>query len=61
MQLPFLKELLSGARSEMLKIRVKGTIQEPEVSAQSLGTFWTTVDEVLNGGKPSADDKKRNK
>lgn len=61
MQLPFLKELLSGARSEMLKIRVKGTIQEPEVSAQSLGTFWTTVDEVLNGGKPTADDKKRNK
>ena len=45
---------------EMLKIRVKGTIQEPEVSAQSMGTFWTTVDEVLNGGK-AADDKKRYK
>jgi hypothetical protein len=59
MQLPFLKELLSGARGEMLKIRVKGTIQEPEVSAQSMGTFWTTVDEVLNGGKASADDKKK--
>jgi hypothetical protein len=44
----------------MLKIRVKGTIQEPEVSAQSMGTFWTTVDEVLNGGKTS-DDKKRSK
>jgi hypothetical protein len=60
MQLPFLKELWSGARNEMLKIRVKGTIQEPEVSAQSMGTFWTTVDEVLNGGK-AADDKKRSK
>jgi hypothetical protein len=60
MQLPFLKELWSGARNEMLRIRVKGTIQEPEVSAQSMGTFWTTVDEVLNGGK-AADDKKRNK
>jgi hypothetical protein len=59
MQLPFLKELWSGARNEMLKIRVKGTIQEPEVSAQSMGTFWTTVDEVLNGDKKAADDKKR--
>jgi hypothetical protein len=50
MKLPFIKELWRGARDEMLKIQVRGTIQEPEVSARSMGTFWTTVDEVFNGG-----------
>jgi hypothetical protein len=63
MQLPFLKELWSGARNEMLKIRVRGTIQEPEVSAQSMGTFWTTVDEVFKGGdkKPDTPPEKKRK
>ena len=59
MQIPFLKDIWRGARNEMLKIRVRGTIQEPEVSAQSMGTFWTTVDEVFDGGKkPETDEKK---
>jgi hypothetical protein len=59
MQVPFIKELWRGARNEMLKIQVRGTIQEPEVSARTMGTFWTTVDEVLNGGteKPAKTDK----
>jgi hypothetical protein len=60
-----LKEIWSGARDEMLRIRVRGTIHEPQVSAQSMGTFWTTVDEVFNGGdakdQPSADKKRRRK
>ena len=54
-------DLKSGAQKEMLKIRVKGTIQEPEVSAQSMGTFWTTVDEVLNGDKKAAEAAERKK
>ncbi|CAA9383121.1 MAG: hypothetical protein AVDCRST_MAG64-787, partial [uncultured Phycisphaerae bacterium] len=59
MQVPFIKELWRSARNEMLKIEVRGTIQEPEVSARSMGTFWTTVDEVLNGGdKPEKPAKK---
>jgi hypothetical protein len=61
LQLPFIKELLRGARNELLKIHVKGTIKEPEVSARSMGTFWTTVDEVFNGDRKSSDssDKRR--
>jgi hypothetical protein len=61
MQVPFIKELWRGARNEMLRIQVRGTIQEPEVSARSMGTFWTTVDEVFNGGadKPDQPPKKR--
>ena len=61
MKLPFLKELWAGARNEMLKIHVRGTIQEPEVSAQSMGTFWTTVDEVFDKRPADAGDKKRTK
>jgi hypothetical protein len=59
MKLPFLKELWAGARNEMLKIHVRGTIQEPEVSARSMGTFWTTVDEIMDKRPGDADDKKR--
>lgn len=63
MQVPFIKELWRGARNEMLRIQVRGTIQEPEVSARSMGTFWTTVDEVFNGGekpdKPVKSPRKR--
>jgi hypothetical protein len=55
MQVPFIKELWRGARNEMLRIQVRGTIQEPEVSARSMGTFWTTVDEVFNGGGDKPD------
>jgi hypothetical protein len=51
MQIPFIKELWRNARNEMLKIRVTGTIQEPSVKAQSMGTFWTTVDEVFDARK----------
>jgi hypothetical protein len=57
--LPFIKELWSGARNEMLRIRVRGTIQEPEVSAQSMGTFWTTVDDVFKGDARDRTPKKK--
>jgi hypothetical protein len=59
MQIPFLKDIWRGARNEMLKIRVRGTVQEPEVSAQSMGTFWTTVDEVFDAGKKVDGDERK--
>ena len=34
---------------ELLQIQVRGTVQAPKVSAASLHTFTTTVDEVLHG------------
>ena len=58
LKLPFLHELWQGARSEMLKIHVRGTIQEPKVSATSMGTVWTTVDEVFKGESPKKQQPK---
>jgi hypothetical protein len=48
-RLPFVNDLISGARNELFQIRVNGTIQEPKVSAGSFSTITTTVDEVLRG------------
>ena len=48
-KIPFLHELWQGARQELLKINVRGTIQDPKVEPTSLGIFSTTVDEVFKG------------
>lgn len=48
-KLPIVGDLIQGARNEMLQIRVTGTIQKPKVSASSLNTFQTTIDEVVKG------------
>ncbi|MGH7176597.1 MAG: hypothetical protein ACREJC_04385, partial [Tepidisphaeraceae bacterium] len=48
-KVPIIGELIQGARHELLQIHVKGTIQEPKVSAGTMGTFTTTVDEVFRG------------
>ena len=48
-QVPILNDLLKGARNELLKINVKGTITQPKVETSVMGTFTTTVDEVLRG------------
>ncbi len=47
--LPIIHDLLAGAKQELLQIQVRGTVQHPTVSAASLHTFTTTVDEVLSG------------
>ena len=52
LKVPFLNDLLQGARQELLKIHVRGTVQEPKVSAGVMGTFTTTVDEVMKGDAP---------
>jgi hypothetical protein len=49
LQVPFLKDLLTGARNELFKINVKGTITQPKVETSVMGTFTTTVDEVFRG------------
>ncbi len=46
---PVLHDLWQGAKNELLQIQVRGTVQDPQVSAASLHTFTTTVDEVFSG------------
>jgi hypothetical protein len=53
-KVPFINDLLKGARSELFKFTIKGTIQQPKVEANPFGTFSTTVDEVFK-----ADEKKK--
>ena len=50
-KIPFLHELIRGARHELLQIRVSGTIQEPKVKGSMMSTFTTTIDEVLKGDR----------
>jgi hypothetical protein len=47
--LPFIHDLLQGAKEELMQIQVRGTVQDPKVSASSLHTLTTTVDEVFTG------------
>jgi hypothetical protein len=46
---PVLGPMLSKAQNELLRVHVKGTIQHPKVSASSMDTITTTVDQVLRG------------
>jgi hypothetical protein len=59
LKVPLLNDLLKGARQELLRIHVNGTIQEPKVSAGVMGTFTTTVDQVVKGDPPPSRSKKR--
>jgi hypothetical protein len=50
-KIPFLSDLWQGARQELLKINVQGTVQDPKVAPSSLGIFTTTVDQVFKGNE----------
>jgi len=52
-RIPFISDILRGARQEFMQIHVTGSVQEPKVSGAMMNTFTTTVDEVFdkNGGK----------
>jgi len=50
-RIPFITEILQGARQEFMQIHVNGTIQEPKVSGSVMSTFTTTVDEVFDKDK----------
>ena len=60
LKVPFLHNIFQGARQELLKIHVRGTVQEPKVSAGMMGTFTTTVDEVFKGDKPAKRPARKN-
>jgi len=53
-RLPLVGDLMKGARNELLQIHVRGTLQEPKVSASSLNTLTTTIDEVFRGDEKIA-------
>lgn len=50
LQVPFISDLWRGAQQELFKIQVRGTVTKPKVSGEMMGTFTTTIDEVLKGG-----------
>lgn len=49
LKVPFVGDLIQGARNELLQIQVRGSIEKPKVSASSMNTLTTTVDEVFRG------------
>lgn len=57
LKVPVVGDLIQGARNELLQIQVKGSIEQPKVSASSMNTLTTTVDEVMKG-PPQAEKKK---
>src|SRR5665213_3069947 len=48
-KLPLIGDFWKNARGELMRINVRGTIQEPKVQANPFGTFTTTIDEVFKG------------
>jgi hypothetical protein len=58
-RIPFLQDLWRGAQHELLRIHVRGSIQEPKVQASTMGTFTTTVDEVFKGDRGDTQRKGR--
>jgi hypothetical protein len=48
-KVPFLHDILQGARQELFQINVRGTVQDPKVEPTSMGTFTTTIDQVFKG------------
>lgn len=53
-KLPFIGDLMQSARNELLQVHVRGTLKEPKVSASSMNTFTTTIDEVFKGDEREA-------
>ena len=47
--IPLVGNLVGMARDELLRIHIRGTLQAPEVSAGTLPTFTSTIDEVFKG------------
>jgi hypothetical protein len=59
-KLPVVGDLITGARRDLLQIHVKGTLQDPKLSAGVANTFTTTIDQVFRGGsttQPGTPDK----
>lgn len=52
-RIPFVSDILQGARQELMQIHVTGSVEEPKVKGAMMNTFTTTVDEVLKGDRKS--------
>ncbi|MDQ3440214.1 MAG: hypothetical protein M3478_07675, partial [Planctomycetota bacterium] len=48
-KLPIVGDLLTSAKNELLQIHVTGKLEQPKVSASSINTFQTTIDQVIRG------------
>lgn len=48
-KVPIVGDLLQNARHELLQIHVRGSLEEPKVSAGSFKTITTTIDETFRG------------
>ena len=57
-KVPFLHDILRGAQQELVRIQVRGTVEDPQVQNRPLGTFTTTVDQVFRGDAKNADGPK---
>lgn len=51
-KIPFVGDIIQSARHELLQIHVRGSLQEPKVSARAFNTITTTIDEVVKGDSP---------
>ena len=56
-RIPFISDILQGARQEFMQIHVSGSVQEPKVSGAMMNTFTTTVDEVFKGDRRGAEKR----
>ena len=48
-KIPFFNDIWQGARQELFKVSIKGSIQQPKFEANPFGTVTTTIDEVFKG------------
>jgi hypothetical protein len=48
-RVPLIGDILDTARRDFFQIHVRGSLEEPKVSARAMNTLTTTVDEVLRG------------
>lgn len=51
-KIPFITDLWRGARQELLRITVEGTVQDPKVQPSTMGVITTTIDQVFKGDAP---------
>ena len=48
-KIPIVGDIAQAAKHELLQIHVRGTLEDPKVSATPVNTVSTTVDEVFRG------------
>ena len=53
LKVPFISDIIRGAGEQLLRINVRGTVQQPKVEPTSMGIFSTSIDQVFRGDAPS--------